>query len=377
MVGRACIVSILLVGLRVLAGDEGRRERRLGPRWAACSPRARSAGTSRTTRRRRSRTPWPTATCARAEPTPEQTLALVRDARPCARELDSALAARMRVHDEAGGAGRAGAHRRARGSTWTTRATPRATRDGAWRAVGARGLVRSDDRDASLRALVDPDPRVRRQAVRRRETTPTRTTWGSRGGRARRPRARWCAPRPCAPSRCSSRCPRASWPTCCATSGRTPTTACARTSRLPGRARACGTRAGARRSACSSASGHGPGVIEGAAAVLRTENTRRRRRHRGHRADGARHRSRARARAGCRRSPRRRSAARSCARRWRGGRGRRPRGPRRGARRGWRRRSNRTPSRSSRRWRARRSPVAVQRALRPRRAGRPAHPGVD
>jgi HEAT repeat protein len=35
-----------------------------------------------------------------------------------------------------------------------------------WRAVGARALVRSEDRNQRLQALLDPDPRVRRQAVR-------------------------------------------------------------------------------------------------------------------------------------------------------------------------------------------------------------------
>ena len=35
-----------------------------------------------------------------------------------------------------------------------------------WRAVGARALVRSEDRPLRLKALLDPDPRVRRQAVR-------------------------------------------------------------------------------------------------------------------------------------------------------------------------------------------------------------------
>ena len=37
--------------------------------------------------------------------------------------------------------------------------------DPAWRAVGARSLVRDADADARARALLDPDPRVRRQAA--------------------------------------------------------------------------------------------------------------------------------------------------------------------------------------------------------------------
>lgn len=95
---------------------------------------------------------------------PEQTLALVRDARPCARELDAALAARMRVHDDAGALA-ALARIDGRGLDLDDARRFAADPDGAWRAVGARGLVRSEDRDARLRALVDPDPRVRRQAA--------------------------------------------------------------------------------------------------------------------------------------------------------------------------------------------------------------------
>ncbi|HEX8793999.1 MAG TPA: HEAT repeat domain-containing protein [Polyangiaceae bacterium] len=96
--------------------------------------------------------------------TPEQTLALVRDARPCARELDSALAVRMRVHDEAGALA-ALARIEGQGLDLDDARDFAADPDGAWRAVGARGLVRSEDRDTRLRALVDPDPRVRRQAA--------------------------------------------------------------------------------------------------------------------------------------------------------------------------------------------------------------------
>jgi hypothetical protein len=38
--------------------------------------------------------------------------------------------------------------------------------DSAWRAVGARSLVRREDGEARLRALVDSEPRVRREAAR-------------------------------------------------------------------------------------------------------------------------------------------------------------------------------------------------------------------
>jgi len=93
---------------------------------------------------------------------PADASARVRDVRACARELDSELAARMDTHDEAGaeaalarldmGKLDAGSVRK-----WVNE------RDDAWRAVGARGLVRTDDdRVARQRALVDPSPRVRR-----------------------------------------------------------------------------------------------------------------------------------------------------------------------------------------------------------------------
>lgn len=89
----------------------------------------------------------------------------VRDVRPCAHELDDALAARMKTHDAAG-AEAALARIEARGldaddaRRWLCDADP------AWRAVGVRGLVRTQDGDARRKALVDPDPAVRREAVR-------------------------------------------------------------------------------------------------------------------------------------------------------------------------------------------------------------------
>jgi len=96
---------------------------------------------------------------------PDEVLARVRDCRPCARELDGALADRMRVHDAAGAAA-ALARLEARGLDPGDARAFASDPDGAWRAVGARALVRSDDRGARLSALHDGDPGVRREAVR-------------------------------------------------------------------------------------------------------------------------------------------------------------------------------------------------------------------
>ena len=89
----------------------------------------------------------------------------VRDVLPCARELDDALAERMRVHDGAG-ADAALARISGRGMGLGAARAFAADADGPWRAVGARALVREEDRAARQQALVDVDPRVRRQAAR-------------------------------------------------------------------------------------------------------------------------------------------------------------------------------------------------------------------
>jgi hypothetical protein len=89
----------------------------------------------------------------------------IRDALACAREFDDALADRMHVHDAAGAdaalariAGRGLSLGDARGFVGDP--------DPRWRAVGVRALVRPEDRALRLRALVDDDPFVRRQAAR-------------------------------------------------------------------------------------------------------------------------------------------------------------------------------------------------------------------
>jgi hypothetical protein len=89
----------------------------------------------------------------------------VRDVLPCARELDGALAERMRIRD---GAGADAALARIAGhgmSLGAARAFATAA-DSRWRAVGVRALVREEDREARERALLDDDPLVRRQAAR-------------------------------------------------------------------------------------------------------------------------------------------------------------------------------------------------------------------
>lgn len=92
-------------------------------------------------------------------------VALVEDVRSCARELRDPLEDRMTQHDEAGAAA-------ALALLDAGQLSPDDAREFAtdprpeWRAVGARALTRNEDRPLRLRLLLDPDPRVRRQAVR-------------------------------------------------------------------------------------------------------------------------------------------------------------------------------------------------------------------
>ena len=94
-----------------------------------------------------------------------EALARVRDALPCAHELDDVLADRMRAHDAAG-AEAALARVAGRGLALSDARSFAQDPDPRWRAVGTRALVRASDREARLRALVDDDPLVRRQAAR-------------------------------------------------------------------------------------------------------------------------------------------------------------------------------------------------------------------
>ena len=89
----------------------------------------------------------------------------VHDAVACGHELDAALAARSETHDDAGAeaalvrldAGRLGLAN-ARSSLGDTNAH--------WRALGTRALVRDEDHDARILAILDPEPGVRRRALR-------------------------------------------------------------------------------------------------------------------------------------------------------------------------------------------------------------------
>ena len=89
----------------------------------------------------------------------------VRDARPCAHELDDALAKRTRTHDTAGAHA---ALARIDGGELGLDDARAFARDEypEWRAIAARALVRSEDRDLRLHALLDPEPDVRRAAAR-------------------------------------------------------------------------------------------------------------------------------------------------------------------------------------------------------------------
>jgi HEAT repeat protein len=97
--------------------------------------------------------------------TPAEALAYVRDVRPCARELDGALQARMSAHDAAGAL--AALARLEAGVLDVEDVRGLLTdADPDWRALGTRSLVRQADRAARQRALLDASPAVRRQAAR-------------------------------------------------------------------------------------------------------------------------------------------------------------------------------------------------------------------
>ncbi|HEY8041439.1 MAG TPA: HEAT repeat domain-containing protein [Polyangiaceae bacterium] len=89
----------------------------------------------------------------------------IRDARPCAHELDEALATRMSTHDDVG-AEAALARIDGRGLDLGDARVYFADGAPRWRAVGARGLVRPEDHEARALALIDPEPHVRREAAR-------------------------------------------------------------------------------------------------------------------------------------------------------------------------------------------------------------------
>jgi hypothetical protein len=89
----------------------------------------------------------------------------VREVQACGRELDDVLSERAAHHDDAGA--RAALVRIESGRLDPDQARSFvADANPEWRAVGARGLVRSEDREKRRSAFLDADPRIRRQAVR-------------------------------------------------------------------------------------------------------------------------------------------------------------------------------------------------------------------
>jgi HEAT repeat protein len=89
----------------------------------------------------------------------------VRDVRPCARELDGALAARSASRDEAA-AEAVLARIEARALDPGDVRAHATDVDPRWRAVGVRAFVQAEDQAARARALLDADPGVRRSAAR-------------------------------------------------------------------------------------------------------------------------------------------------------------------------------------------------------------------
>jgi hypothetical protein len=89
----------------------------------------------------------------------------VEDAAACARELDAALGDRMRIHDAAG-AEAALARFEGHGLDPAAARAYAGDGDASWRAVATRGFVRPEDDPGRMRALVDPEPLVRRAAAR-------------------------------------------------------------------------------------------------------------------------------------------------------------------------------------------------------------------
>jgi hypothetical protein len=95
----------------------------------------------------------------------EDALARLRETRACAGDLGDALADRMKTKDGAGAEAALALLEDKRLSQSDARELT-ADPDDRWRAVGARALVRDDDRKARQAGIVDPSPRVRRSAVR-------------------------------------------------------------------------------------------------------------------------------------------------------------------------------------------------------------------
>jgi hypothetical protein len=93
----------------------------------------------------------------------------VREVSACSYELDGVLADRAKTRDDAGAAAALARLESGKMDADDARGFVTST-DDAWRAVGARALVREEDRGARQHALLDPAPRVRRQAMRAAQT---------------------------------------------------------------------------------------------------------------------------------------------------------------------------------------------------------------
>jgi HEAT repeat protein len=96
---------------------------------------------------------------------PNEQLARVREVRACARDVDGALSRRMKTRDAIGAEAAMARVESGAMSPGDARGYV-SDPDDAWRAVGARGLVREGDDAVRQRAYADPAPAVRRAAMR-------------------------------------------------------------------------------------------------------------------------------------------------------------------------------------------------------------------
>jgi hypothetical protein len=96
---------------------------------------------------------------------PKDAIDRVREVRACSYELDSILEQRMATQDEAGAEAALARLESGKLDGDDVRLFA-ASPDDNWRAVGTRALTREDDRQQRQHAMLDASPRVRRQAMR-------------------------------------------------------------------------------------------------------------------------------------------------------------------------------------------------------------------
>src|SRR5262249_33966696 len=89
----------------------------------------------------------------------------IKESLACTDELDGVLEERAKTHDLAGAEAAMALVEDGKMSLGAARAWARDKDDG-WRAVGARGLSREEDRAERKKAMLDPSPTVRRAAMR-------------------------------------------------------------------------------------------------------------------------------------------------------------------------------------------------------------------